>query len=76
MTTASTIATNFQNALLDTQTLRELVASLNAFNADPSVADSDRELWAEGGVQMTRGNWVAAVQGAIAYKAAYQEAVQ
>lgn len=72
----SVIAATFQNALLDTQTLGELVATLNAFHADPAVADADCELWSEGGVSMGRGRWVAAVQGAIAFKAAYGEGVQ
>ncbi len=65
------IAANFQNAILDTQTLPELLASLRAFHVDPAVADADIELWAQGGAQMSRGQWVAAVQGAIAYRAAY-----
>lgn len=67
------IATAFQNAIIDTQTLGELVASIQAFHADPAVADAEIELWAELGVQMTRNNWVAAVQGAIAYWAAYPD---
>lgn len=69
----TTIATAFQNAILETQTLHELLASLRAFHANPEVADADIELWAKLGVQMSRSNWVAAVQGAIAYRAAYPD---
>jgi hypothetical protein len=76
MTTPQTIATAYQAALLSTTTLPELVATFNAFPANPAIADAECELWAEDGVQMSRGHWLAAMQGAIAYKAAYGEGVQ